>query len=416
MVYHCSLLDLSLIRNCESLSFRIMEKDQFYKDLEKSKAELWMFYEIGNLMRTTLKLDEVLYIILTCVTSHEGLGFNRAMLFLVNERKRTLEGRLGIGPDTAEQADKIWRKIEAEKPTLKDLIRAYKGSIKRKGLRLDKLVKSIKIPLRESAGILALTVLEGMSFEIITDEVSKKVKDPICALLKTEHFVTVPLKAKDKTIGVILVDNIFTKKPITKDDIRILTMFANQAGLAIENSHLYEKTVSLSHSDSLTNLINHGRFQYLLSRELKNAAKQKKPLSLVMIDIDNFKNFNDTLGHPAGDKVLINIAKILKKTCRSSDIVARYGGEELVVVLPDTNKESAWGMSERLRQATEEFDFPGEEIQPNKNLTISLGLASFPEDAKIKGELISKADSALYQAKKAGKNRTHIYSAAVGER
>ena len=393
-----------------------MEKDQFYKDLEKSKAELWMFYEIGNLMRTTLKLDEVLYIILTCVTSHEGLGFNRAMLFLVNERKRTLEGRLGIGPDTAEQADKIWRKIEAEKPTLKDLIRAYKGSIKRKGLRLDKLVKSIKIPLRESAGILALTVLEGMSFEIITDEVSKKVKDPICALLKTEHFVTVPLKAKDKTIGVILVDNIFTKKAITKDDIRILTMFANQAGLAIENSHLYEKTVSLSHSDSLTNLINHGRFQYLLSRELKNAAKQKKPLSLVMIDIDNFKNFNDTLGHPAGDKVLINIAKILKKTCRSSDIVARYGGEELVVVLPDTNKESAWGMSERLRQAIEEFDFPGEEIQPNKNLTISLGLASFPEDAKIKGELISKADSALYQAKKAGKNRTHIYSAAVGER
>lgn len=393
-----------------------MEKHEHQKELEKSRAELWMFYEIGNLMRTTLKLDEILYIILTCVTSHEGLGFNRAMLFLVNERKKVLEGRVGIGPDTAEQADKIWRKIEAEKTTLKDLIKAHhKAFIKRKGSRLDKLVKSIKIPLRESAGILALTVLEGMTFEITTDEVSKKVKDPICALLKTEHFVTVPLKAKDKTIGVILVDNIFTKEAITKDDIRILTMFANQAGLAIENSHLYEKTVSLSHSDSLTNLINHGRFQYLLSRELKNATKEKKPLSLVMIDIDNFKNFNDTLGHPAGDKVLINIAKILKKTCRSSDIVARYGGEEFVVVLSDTNKESAWGLAERLRQAIEEFNFPGQEVQSNKNLTISLGLASFPEDAKIKGELISKTDSALYRAKAAGKNRTHIYSAAVGE-
>lgn len=400
MLYHCLAMD----------------KHQLQKELEKSRAELWMFYEIGNLMRTTLKLEEILYIILTCVTSHEGLGFNRAMLFLVNERKKTLEGKVGIGPDTAEEAEKIWKRIEAEKTTLKDLISIYKAFIKRKGSRLDKVVKSIKVPLRESGGILALTVLEGMTFEITTDEVSKKVKDPICALLKTEHFVTVPLKAKDKTIGIILVDNIFTKEPITKDDIRILTMFANQAGLAIENSHLYEKTVSLSHSDSLTNLINHGRFQYLLSRDLKHAAKLKKPASLLMIDIDNFKNFNDILGHPAGDMVLINIAKILKKACRSTDIVARYGGEEFIVALFDTNKESAWGLAERLRQAVEKFDFPGQEIQPDKNLTISLGLASFPEDAKNKAQLISKADSALYQAKAAGKNRTHIYSAAIEQR
>jgi len=390
-----------------------MDKHDLQRNLEKSKAELWMFYEIGNLMRTTLKLDEVLYIILTCVTSHEGLGFNRAVLFLVNERKRTLVGKMGIGPDTAEQADKIWRKIEAEKTTLKDLIKAYKTFAKRKDTRLDKLVKSIKVPLRENAGILALTVLEGMTFEITTDEVSKKVKDPICALLETEHFVTVPLKAKDKTIGVILVDNIFTKEPITKDDIRILTMFANQAGLAIENSHLYEKTVSLSYSDSLTNLINHGRFQYLLSRELKTAAKLKRPLSLIMIDIDNFKKFNDTLGHPTGDKALTNIAKIIKKTCRSSDIVARYGGEEFAVVLPETNKESAWGLAERLRQGVEKIDFSEQKTQPHKKLTVSLGLASFPEDAKDKGRLITLADSALYQAKTAGKNRTHIYSAAI---
>jgi len=270
--------------------------------------------------------------------------------------------------------------------------------------------------LQENAGILALTVLEGMTFEITTDEVSKKVKDPVCALLETEHFLTVPLKAKDKTIGIILVDNIFTKEPITKDDIRILTMFANQAGLAIENSHLYEKTVSLTHTDSLTNLINHGRFQYLLNKQIKHTTKSKKPLSLVMIDIDNFKNFNDTLGHPAGDSVLINIAKIMKKTCRSSDIVARYGGEEFAIVLTDTNEESAWGLAERVREAIEKFDFPGQEIQPEQNLTISLGLASFPDDAKTAGRLISKADSALYQAKKAGKNKTLIYSRTIEQR
>jgi diguanylate cyclase (GGDEF)-like protein len=392
-----------------------MNNQNLQKELEKSQAELRMFYEIGNLMRTTLKLNEILYIILTCVTSHEGLGFNRAMLFLVNERKKVLEGKMGIGPDTAEQADKIWKRLEAEKTTLNDLIKAYKVFTKRKGSRLDKIVKSIKIPLRESAGILALTVLEGMSFEITTDEVSSKIKDQICNLLKLEHFVTVPLKAKNKTIGVLLVDNIFTKQPITKNDIRILSMFANQAGLAIENSHIYEKTVSISNSDSLTNLINHGHFQYLLSKNIKHMAKLKKPLSLVMIDIDNFKYFNDTLGHPIGDKVLINIAKLLKKTCRSADIVARYGGEEFAVILLDTNKTSAWGLAERFRQVVEKFNFSGEDILPNKNLTISLGLASFPEDASEKERLISKADIALYEAKKAGKNRTCMYSAIMGQ-
>jgi diguanylate cyclase (GGDEF)-like protein len=403
-----------LIYYCSAMKENQTQKLQ--KELEKSRAELWMFYEISNLMRTTLKLHEVLYIILTCVTSHEGLGFNRAMLFLVNERKRTLEGKMGIGPDTAEEADKIWRKIETEKTTLPDLVRASKSLAKRKSGRLDKLVKSIKIPLKESTGILALTVLEGMTFEIITDEVSKKVNDPICALLKTEHFVTVPLKAKQKTIGLILVDNMITKEPITKDDLRILTMFANQAGLAIENSHLYEKTVGLSHSDSLTNLINHGRFQYLLSKEIKRATKIKKPLSLIMIDIDNFKKFNDALGHPAGDDVLINLAKLFKRTCRSSDIIARYGGEEFVIVLPDTSKESAWGLAERLRQGVEKAVFVGEQVQPHKKLTISLGLASYPQDAKNKDALIALADAALYQAKAAGKNRTFIYSQEMGQK
>ncbi|MFH1245651.1 MAG: diguanylate cyclase [Candidatus Omnitrophota bacterium] len=386
------------------------EKNILHKELEKSQAELRMFYEIGNLMRSTLNLEEILYIILTCVTSHDGLGFNRAMLFLVNEKRTVLEGKMGIGPDTAEDAGKIWKYIETEKTTLNDLIRAYKSFVKRKDSRLNKLVRSLRISLKENAGILALTVLEGMTFEITTDEVSKKVKDPVCASLKTDHFVTVPLKAKDKTIGVILVDNIFTKKAITKDDIRILTMFANQAGLAIENSHLYEKTVSLSHLDSLTSLTNHGRFQYLLSRELRNAAKMKKPLSLIMIDIDYFKNFNDILGHPSGDEVLLGIAKILKKTCRSTDIVARYGGEEFVIVLLDTNKQSAWELAERLRRLVESADFSGQEIQPQKNLTISLGLASFPEDAKDKSGLIAKADKALYDAKKAGKNQTCLAS------
>lgn len=374
-------------------------------ELEKTKAELGMLYEISNAMRTTLKLDEILYIILTAVTSHVGLGFNRAMLFLVNEKENRLEGKMCIGPDTGEEANMIWRYIEDKKMTLEDLINAYNQFIqfeKEGRFKLNKTVKSIKIPLKEDAGILALTVLDGMPFEITTEAARDKTKDRISELLELEDFVTVPLKAKDKVIGIILADNRFTKEPITKDDIRILTMFANQAGLAIENSQLYEQTVVLSNSDSLTGLWNHGFFQYLLGEELKKMENIKRPLSLLMIDMDDFKLFNDEFGHQAGDSILKQVSRVLKDTSRKIDIVARYGGEEFSIILPETKKEEAFILAERLRQAVEHHPFP-------KPITISIGIAAYPEDAQTKEELILKADKVLFEAKRTGKNKTCVY-------
>lgn len=386
-----------------------MEKKNLQEIIDRVRAELRIFYEIGNAMRTTLKLDEILFIILTGVTAHEGLGFNRAMLFLVNEAENTLEGKTGIGPHSGEEAGRIWRQIEAEKMTLEDLTSAYRHPIKGNS-ELDKVVRGIKIPLREDAGILALTILEGMSFEVTTEEARLKVvNDTALQMLRTEYFVTVPLKAKDKTVGVILADNIFTKKPITKEDIRTLTMFANHAGLAIENSRLYEQTVHQANTDSLTRLWNHGYFQYLLTEELKKAYEGKKELSLIMFDIDNFKNYNDTLGHQMGDELLRDLSRILKNTCDGKGEVARYGGEEFVVILPNAPKNTAYEIAESLREAIEEHQFKSQEVQPNKNLTISAGVATYPEDALDKGRLIRSADMALYEAKRTGKNKTCAY-------
>ncbi|HRZ67755.1 MAG TPA: sensor domain-containing diguanylate cyclase, partial [Candidatus Omnitrophota bacterium] len=281
-----------------------MEKRSLQEMLDRIRAELTIFYEIGNAMRSTLNLDEILFIILTGVTSHEGLGFNRAMLFLVNEEDNTIEGKMGIGPHSVEEAGRIWNRIKSERMSLEDLISAY-SFYKKGGSELDKIVRNIKVPLREDSGVLAMTVAEGMSFEITNEHTRRNIEgDPVLQSLKTEYFVTVPLRAKDKVIGVILADNIFTKKAITKDDIRTLTMFANHAGLAIENSRLYEQTVHQANTDMLTRLWNHGYFQYSLTEELKKAYEGKKELSLVMFDIDNFKNYNDTLGHQMGDQLL----------------------------------------------------------------------------------------------------------------
>ncbi len=370
------------------------------KNVDKLKAGLMVLYEISNAMRTTLKLEQILYIILTGVTSHEGLGFNRAMLFLVNKRKKTLEGKMGIGPSTGEEAKSIWQSIESEKMNLDDLIAVYDKLKIQTDPQLNNIVKSIKIPLKEESGILALTCLEGMPFEIREDSAKEKVKDATLDLLNVTEFVTVPLKAKDKVIGLLLVDNLYTKQPISKEDIRLLTMFANQAGLAIENSRLYEKTVLLSNTDSLTELFNHGYFQNMLDEKLREATDEKT-LSLIMLDIDFFKRHNDQFGHLKGDEVLTKVAKIIKKSIRDTDIAARYGGEEFVVILPETTKELATTIADRIRTSIESSD-----SGTPKNITISAGIATFPKDSSTKENLIKKADQALYKAKELGRNKT----------
>ena len=387
------------------------ELNKIKQELERTKTELAILYEISNAMRTTLKLDEILYIILTGVTAHIGLGFNRALLFLVNEKDALIEGKMGIGPETEEEANRIWTRVEQEQMDMDDLINAYKvsGEVLESGF--NQQVRRLKIPLKESnGGLLALGVLDGMPLLLTKETMPNYNSDPIIQLLNTDELVVVPLKAKDKVNGVVLADNFITKKPITKDDIRMLIMLANQAGLAIENSQLYEKTVTRAHSDSLTELWNHGYFQYLLQAELEKAKITKTPLSLIMLDIDNFKIYNDMLGHQSGDKILKALATLIKNQSRKMDYVCRYGGEEFTIILPETQKKEAFLIAERIRADVERYDFVNEKILPNKELTASIGLSSFPEDGFSPSELISHSDKALYEAKQKGKNNTCCYA------
>jgi len=206
--------------------------------------------------------------------------------------------------------------------------------------------------------------------------------------------------------GIILADNFITKKPITKDSLQMLIMLANQAGLAIENSQLYERTVLRAHLDSLTNLWNHGYFQYLLQEELERSKAVKVPLSLIAIDIDDFKVYNDTLGHQSGDRILKELAYLLRNQSRKMDFVCRYGGEEFMVILPQTDKREGYLIAERLRQDIAKHSFSHEEIMPHKRLTVSIGLSTFPEDGSTPAELIAFSDKTLYEAKHKGKNTT----------
>ena len=282
------------------------ELTKIKNELERTKLELSILYEISNAMRTTLRLDGILYIILTGVTAHTGLGFNRALLFLINEKEGYIEGKMGIGPETGEEANRIWSLIEGEKMDLEDLIEAYNNTDKSKNgfdSGFNKQVQRMRFSIHDTnETLLSLVAQEGMPLHLTKETVINYKNAPVIQTLKSEELVLIPLKAKNKINGIIAADNFINRKPITKDDIRMLTMLANQAGLAIENSQLYEKTVMQANLDSLTELWNHGYFQFLLNSETGKARATEQPLSLIILDIDYFKVYNDALGHQAGIK------------------------------------------------------------------------------------------------------------------
>lgn len=176
----------------------------------------------------------------------------------------------------------------------------------------------------------------------------------------------------------------------------------------VEKEH-GNQLITLVNKDELTGLYNHRYFQEHLEKSIEKADKTGEEVSLLFMDIDYFKNYNDINGHQSGDWLLKEVGTILKSCIRQNDIVARYGGEEFAAILPDTKEEYAIIVGERIRQAIQNTHFYGQENQPNKNITISIGVSSYPKRAKNKHQLINTADDALYRAKSFNKNRVETY-------
>lgn len=370
--------------------------------LEKARSELTLLYEIGNALRTTLDFDETLYIILTGVTAQQGLGFNRAAVFLVEPSGRQLQGRMGIGPETGEEAQGIWEGIRNQRLGLRDLIANYRSRQALEGSGFHKAITSLKVPLTQRAGgLLAQTVREGAPLEIIAPEAqAQAAEDPVLRILKSTCCVLVPLKDRqDKVVGVIFADNRITMKPIPRESFRLLALMAAHAGLAIENVRLYQAALQQADLDPLTQLWNRGAFQRKLMEALAAGEQSRQPASLLLVDLDHFKEYNDRVGHLEGDQALVAVGQMLQQATRSGDYVARYGGEEFTVILPETTKLNALKLAERIRLALDQTSLP---------LTLSVGVATFPQDAPGWKELLQQADRALYEAKRLGRNRVVI--------
>jgi two-component system cell cycle response regulator len=212
-------------------------------------------------------------------------------------------------------------------------------------------------------------------------------------------FLSIPLVVQTELIGVI---NLSHSKAgaFDEDDLRLLTLISGQAAAAIHKHLLYKEMEALAITDGLTSLYNRRHFEERLASETLRGRRYLQEFSIIVMDIDNFKRFNDSCGHTVGDAILKEFASLLTKCARGSDVVARYGGDEFIMLLPCTSRDSALAAAERIRAVIEKCTFPR-----RKKLTVSLGVASFPNDAEDGAETVSRADEALYVAKRLGRNR-----------
>ncbi len=214
----------------------------------------------------------------------------------------------------------------------------------------------------------------------------------------------IPLTAGDQLVGVLRAENSVSGQVPSLLDVQALEIFANHAVSALQSARAYETTQELSVRDSLTDAFNHRYFQETLSKELTRHERSGSPFTLGMLDIDDFKKINDLFGHPVGDVVLKRLVEEMVRSVREMDTVARYGGEEFALIFPETTTDQALLVADRLRRrvASRIFSSPG--LPHPLGITVSIGLASYPEDGVSKRALVERADQALYQAKRSGKN------------
>ena len=223
-------------------------------------------------------------------------------------------------------------------------------------------------------------------------------------------MLSIPLVTHNNMCGVLNLhkDRINSFKD---NEIALSKTVATQAAIAIENAQLYKQATELSITDALTGLSNRRHFQDILNREYVLTQRYSASLSLIMIDIDHFKKYNDTHGHLQGDIVLKKVATCLLHNTRGIDLTCRFGGEEFVVLLPKTTTQGANTAAEKLRSVVEKEVFTGEsESQPGGTLTLSLGVASYPADTSDMMNLLELADQALYKAKELGRNQVVTYT------
>lgn len=257
-------------------------------------------------------------------------------------------------------------------------------------------------------GGLTYEILDRGELFIIKDtETADFFNNPLAIKEGIRSLIAVPLKIHKRTIGVLYLDD-FKPREFFADKLELLSVLTSFAAMSIDHARLYEKTTQLACTDGLTGLYNHRQFKKIFADEVARAQRYNKNLSIILFDVDDFKKFNDTYGHPNGDIVLQEMATMLIELLRDCDTIYRYGGEEFVAVLPETPLPEAIKVAERIRifVETESPRFLTG-ITKSHGITVSVGVATHPDDGSDASSLLKSVDDLMYKAKNQGKNKVY---------
>jgi two-component system sensor histidine kinase HydH len=359
-------------------AFTHYETSELAQEKERRVRELTRLWELNRALLTTVNIERIIQTTLTAITIGAGLGFNRAMLFMVNEKNHSLDGSMAVGPDNAEEAGRIWAALSQKTENLSDLINQLYLSFNSNST-LNTTVKGIQIPLKQEECILVRTVLEGRPFNIrfaqsqegglqsrcergchLSSEVGCYVGEHLSRDPKIYSFATSPLWGKGKAIGVILVDNLYNQNPIKDDDLQVLSMFSNQAGLAIENAMLYrnledvhqtlkEAQTFWAHQEKMAALgelsatiaheirnplVSIGGFARRLYRTIQDEAPEKRYTQTIMIEVSRLeKILSDLLNYTRKESLVFKALDLREILDESFSMVSEkfdHGGIELI--------------------------------------------------------------------------------------
>lgn len=255
-------------------------------------------------------------------------------------------------------------------------------------------------------------ILRSRGITVINNTTNKSFfSNPVAVGEGIKSLVCVPLLHQNEVVGILYVDD-FTPRKFTKANLEELEILASFASIAIHHARTHNHVKQQAITDSLTSLFNRRCFEDILSRELQRAERHSREFSLALVDVDDFKQFNDKYGHQAGDEALAALGEAIRKSVRSTDLAARYGGDEIVIILPETRLEKAYNLfAKRVKREIEEgfrMISLGRFI-----LTVTIGIASYPEDGMSARDLVLAADKALLAAKKNKHSRKIGCSRAV---
>jgi diguanylate cyclase (GGDEF)-like protein len=336
--------------------------------LEKKLNEIYIHYHISRTIGLHLDLQEMLRQVISIIK--KSLPFDRISVYLLDEQGETLELIYSSG-------------LKVEQNVSLATGEGTPGRIVENG---------------EHVHIHDLSVF----YETFNDFIHCPTEEN-----RDGSYIGIALKVHNTTIGVIGMDNASTYG-LTVDDMDFMAILSHQLAAGIEKSRLFDKIQRMSQYDGLTGLYNHRIFQERLLQEIGRRNRTRKPLSLMMIDIDHFKKFNDNYGHQAGDAVLREMSKTILSQSRSNsmDVCCRYGGEEFAIIMPELEPRHAVGVAERLREGVQGSIFTIMDRNLVGEVTVSIGVAGISgEETVTPEELVKKADDALYLSKRNGRNR-----------